>query len=200
MLEPILHQPTMFAEQLVFQIDSKTQEELISRYYDLDSTVARELLAKKLSGRLRKDLDEVSEKTGATLKSCRRQFDNIKRILKVVEEMPGKFYSNITSMFNLSDDLANDYSVIIFVGVHRFETAKKKLSPITFKEFSIVSQAIMQNWTSGVDVDDNGDPVLDRDYFGMLRELKVVQDREKEHRNIYLQVLKMHADDRGEDR
>ena len=33
----------------------------------------RELLGKKLTGRLRKDLDDISEKTNVPLKSCRRQ-------------------------------------------------------------------------------------------------------------------------------
>lgn len=33
----------------------------------------RELLGKKLTGRLRKDLDDISEKTNIPLKSCRRQ-------------------------------------------------------------------------------------------------------------------------------
>ena len=43
------------------------------RYYQFDKEVVRELLGKKLTGRLRKDLDDVSEKTNIPLKSCRRQ-------------------------------------------------------------------------------------------------------------------------------
>jgi len=196
MLEPLLHQPTMFSEQLVWQLDTMTQNDLISRYYALDDQVARELLGKKLSGRLRKDLDEISEKTGSTLKSCRRQFDNIKRIFKVIEEVPGRFYSNIKTTFNLPDQLATNYAVILFIGVHRFETTKKKLSFIPFQDMSLVSQAIMNSWTLGMDVDENGDPALDRDYFGLLRELKGVQDREKEHRSVFIQTLSKHADNR----
>ena len=38
----------------------------------------------------RKDLDEVSEKTGVSLKSCRRQFDNIKRIFKGSSSLQSK--------------------------------------------------------------------------------------------------------------
>ena len=44
-----------------------------ARYYQFDKEVVRELLGKKLTGRLRKDLDDVSEKTNIPLKSCRRQ-------------------------------------------------------------------------------------------------------------------------------
>ncbi len=39
---------------------SDTQNLLIERYYSLDSALCRELLGKKLSSRVRKDLDEVS--------------------------------------------------------------------------------------------------------------------------------------------
>ena len=46
---------------------------LVIRYYQFDKEVVRELLGKKLTGRLRKDLDDVSEKTNIPLKSCRRQ-------------------------------------------------------------------------------------------------------------------------------
>lgn len=76
-------------EQPAFQLDPKTQQILIEKFYSLDDEVAREILGKKLSSRYRKDLDEVAEKTCVKLKSCRRQFDNVKRIYKVVDEMPG---------------------------------------------------------------------------------------------------------------
>ena len=45
--------------------------------------------------------DEISEKTGLHLKSCRRQFDNIKRIYKVIEEMPGHYVKNIESQVSI---------------------------------------------------------------------------------------------------
>lgn len=76
------------------------------RYYSLDDVVARELLGKKLSSRYRKDLDELAEKTGVKLKSCCRQFDNVKRIFKMVEDLPGNITSNIKQLFLISDVLA----------------------------------------------------------------------------------------------
>lgn len=90
LLERILSSPSKLCEQPAFQLDTRTQAILIEKYYSLDDEVAREILGKKLSSRYRKDLDEVAEKTCVKLKSCRRQFDNVKRIYKVVEEMPGK--------------------------------------------------------------------------------------------------------------
>ena len=80
--ETMLHQPIMFSDQLVFQLDSSTQSQLIEKYYSLDSNVVRELVGRKFSSRLRKDLDETSERTKVSLRSCRRQFDNIKRVFR----------------------------------------------------------------------------------------------------------------------
>ena len=58
---------------------------VIGRYYSLDAEVARELVGRgqKMTAKLRKDLDTISDKTGIPLKSCLRQYDNIKRIYKV---------------------------------------------------------------------------------------------------------------------
>lgn len=105
------------------------------RYYEIDDIVIREFLGKKLSSKHRKDLDEVVEKTHISIKSCRyinlninqkllahikniylnktkcnynfrRQFDNVKRIFKAVEEMQGSIIKNISNLFLLSEDLA----------------------------------------------------------------------------------------------
>lgn len=68
--------------------------------------MAREILGKKLSSRYRKDLDEVADRTSVRLKSVRRQFDNVKRIFKSVEEMPGNVTNNIRTNFLLPEELA----------------------------------------------------------------------------------------------
>ena len=43
------------------------------RYYEYNTSVMRELLGFKLTQRQRKDLDDISEKTGVRVRSCRRQ-------------------------------------------------------------------------------------------------------------------------------
>jgi len=58
-------------------------------------------------------MDEVAEKTGITLKSCRRQYDNVKRVFKTVEDLPGSLATNIKQHFLLSEDLAKYVSYII---------------------------------------------------------------------------------------
>lgn len=106
LLERLLFAPTKLSEQPSFQLEPFSQHLLIEKYYNLDDTVAREILGKKLSSRYRKDLDEVADRTGIRLKSCRRQFDNVKRIFKCVEELPGNVTNNIKQNFLLPDELA----------------------------------------------------------------------------------------------
>lgn len=79
--------------------------------------MAREILGKKLSSRYRKDLDEVADRTGIRLKSCRRQFDNVKRIFKCVEEMPGNVTNNIKQNFLLPDELARYVHCHLFLSL-----------------------------------------------------------------------------------
>ncbi|CDQ77108.1 unnamed protein product [Oncorhynchus mykiss] len=73
MCERLLHSPAKLANQLLFQIPPHRQAMLIERYYTFDGVFVREVLGKKLSKGTKKDLDDVSAKTGVTLKSCRRQ-------------------------------------------------------------------------------------------------------------------------------
>lgn len=190
MWEQLLHNPAMFTDQLIFQLDHDTRDILIEKYYDLDSSVVRELLGRKFTSRFRKDMDEVAEKTGVSLKSCRRQFDNMKRVYKTVEEMPGNFIVNIKNQFNLSEGLARRYSVVVFVACHKFDTTRKKLAQVCFEQFSVVCNNMMSKWTShGVDVDEDREPTFDRDFFTGLRDLKVVADKDKEHRYHVCQAL-----------
>lgn len=90
-LEKFLDAPQKIDSSLSFQLEKASKMLIIDQYYSLDDAVCRELLGKKLSSKYRKDLDEISERTVIKLKSCRRQFDNIKRITKCIDEsQPGK--------------------------------------------------------------------------------------------------------------
>ena len=111
--------PFNFSAQFQF-IDDSTKQRLVESYYSLDSLLCREIVGKKLSSRLRKDLDEICEtlagqqqqsttasrqfldsdrnvvgSRGIRLKSARRQFDNVKRVFKMIEEMAGDYVTNI---------------------------------------------------------------------------------------------------------
>ncbi|XP_060031983.1 acidic fibroblast growth factor intracellular-binding protein isoform X2 [Erinaceus europaeus] len=183
MLERLLHAPPKLLHQLVFQIPPSRQALLIERYYAFDEAFVREVLGKKLSKGTKKDLDDISAKTGITLKSCRRQFDNFKRVFKVVEEMRGSLADNIQQHFLFSDRLARDYAAIVFFANNRFETAKKKLQYLSFGDFAFCAELMIQNWTLGAvgeapskpdsQVDDM-DMDLDKEFLQDLKELKVL--------------------------
>jgi hypothetical protein len=85
----------------MFQISEEIADKLIEIYYEYDSIVIREILCHKLTQRQRKDLDDISEKTGVRVKSCRRQFDNLKRIIRTVDEIRGPLVKNIIENFCL---------------------------------------------------------------------------------------------------
>ncbi|XP_059728326.1 acidic fibroblast growth factor intracellular-binding protein isoform X1 [Haemorhous mexicanus] len=82
MLERLLHAPPRLLQQLLFQIPPERQALLVQRYYAFDEALARELLGKKLSKGTKKELDEVSARTGVGIRSCRRQGLRRHRVLR----------------------------------------------------------------------------------------------------------------------
>ena len=170
-----LQSPPTFLTQQIFQIPIDIRHRMIELYYNLDDSVVREFLGKKLSARNRRDLDDVSEKTGVSLKSCRRQFDNIKQVLKVVDDYEGSLVENIKVQFHLPDALACRYASIVFMSHNRFETSKKKLAHLLMEDFTSCANLMIEQWTSGSGdshlVDD--DLELDRYFLQELHDLKL---------------------------
>ncbi|XP_052769077.1 acidic fibroblast growth factor intracellular-binding protein-like [Mya arenaria] len=195
-LEQLLKCPTKFGNQSVYQIDPETQKTLIDKYYKSDDVVIRELLGRKLSTRNRNNLDDVSEKTKVPLRSCCRQFDNVKRVFKTVEEMPGSLEKNIKTLFCLSSDkLAKKYAAIVFMTNHRFETTKKRLSHLTFDDFMYCAELMITNWSYSAAECDNHEDMdvdLDRSFLQDLRELKILTDKQHldEHKMYVMNSLK----------
>ena len=175
-LEPYLQSPQTLLTQPLFQLSSANKRALLECYYTFNEEVVREFLGKKLSSKNRKDLDNVSEKTGITLKSCRRQFDNIKRILRVVDDFEGTpLVQNIIDQFLLPEELARSYASVVFISHNRFETNKKKLSHLTFSDFTYCARQMINHWTEGSEgshaADD--DLELDRHFLQELHDLKL---------------------------
>jgi hypothetical protein len=88
MTEGYLHRPRHFMTQAVVPLHSKVRRAIIERYYSFDDTVMRELLGKKLTSRTRRELDEQGSNLQVSISSARRQFDNLKRIMKRAEDAP----------------------------------------------------------------------------------------------------------------
>lgn len=190
LLEKLLSNPSKLQEQLAFQIEPKTQQFLIEKYYEFDDSVARELLGKKLSSKHRKDLDEICEKTSIPLKSCRRQFDNLKRVFKMVEEMPGPLVQNIQKFFMLSQDLASKYACIVFLACLRFETSKRKLQTLSFPALKLCTEHVMNLWTYVSTGPDYYDTEMDKEFLLDLRDLRILIDKEKDHKNLVCSNIK----------
>lgn len=194
-LEQHLKCPQQFGEQTLMQIDPDTQKMLIERYYQFDDAMIREILGKKLSSRNRKDLDDVNEKTKVPLRSCRRQFDNVKRVFRTVEDMMGSLVKNIRTHYLVSEELANNYATVVFMANHRFETGKKKVSHLTFDDYSYCAMLMIANWSySAIECDnhEDNDVDLDRIFLQNLRDLKLLLEKEyiDELKNYVVNTLK----------
>ncbi len=81
----------------------------------------RELIGKKLVGRTRRDLDDVSDCTGVPLASCRRQFDNLCEVARVVHDSPGDPFALMRRSFLLSPPLVESYMSIILLNHHQVD-------------------------------------------------------------------------------
>ena len=149
---------------------------MIQMYYTYDEPVVREFTGKKLSGKDRRELDEVCEKTHISMKSCRRQFDNIKRVLKVVDDLEGSLVENIKQQFLLPEEQSQCYAGLVFLSCNKFETGKKKLAHLTVGDFIYCAKLMIESWTSGSagstrQVDD--DLELDKDFLQELHDMKI---------------------------
>ena len=81
-----LERPTsLLGTRLEIRLPEEIQTQLIEVYYSFDDVFARELIGKKLTYHNRREVDDISEKTGIPLASCLRQFDNFRRVYKVVQ-------------------------------------------------------------------------------------------------------------------
>ncbi|OZJ04403.1 hypothetical protein BZG36_02396 [Bifiguratus adelaidae] len=108
---------------------------LIERYYSFDEVVMREILGKKLNARSRKELDDVSERTKIPRESCRRQFDNVKRIFRKMEHAEGEdLVEQIQYQYLLSRELSRRYAHILFLADSRIDTTKKRLRSYSYTD------------------------------------------------------------------
>eukprot|EP00118_Oscarella_pearsei_P018901 m.197107 g.197107 ORF g.197107 m.197107 type:complete len:142 (+) comp39538_c0_seq35:381-806(+) len=109
------------------------------------------------------------------MRSCRRQFDNVKRIYKAVEDLEGSLTANICREFLLPESLALKYACFAFISDCRFETGKKRLAYLTLDDFIYCAHEMMQNWTYGMQAQvQAGEPGidLDRQFLRSLADLK----------------------------
>ena len=151
MFEHILHHPKQLSTQPLFFLAAPMKQFMLQSYYSFSPHVIREILGKKLTSRLRKELDDVSQKTRVPLIGCRRMFDNLKRVTKLVEDIEGNMKTIIQSEFALAADLAAQYAQVIFINNYRIDTSKKRLSHLPLADFQYVASVFMTYLTTSPD-------------------------------------------------
>lgn len=174
MLEPMLQHPEKLFEQHLFQITPDSKKKLVFKYYEIEETIVREIVGKKLSKGTRRDLDDVSAKTLKPLKVCQRQFDNCRRIFKLVEDASYDIPQEIEKKFRLSKDLCRRYAAIVFLASNRFECNKRKLSHLDLTDFVQCYHFFTENWTTK-----QGDRVgaeINAEFFHDLRSIKTLSN------------------------
>lgn len=189
-LEQYLLSPQRLKEQLLFQISDEIVDKLIETYYEYDSAVIREILCHKLTQRQRKDLDDISEKTNVRVKSCRRQFDNLKRIIRTIDEMRGPLIKNITENFCLSTKMAENYAAIVFIARNQFEISKRKLNYLSLEDFVYCANQMIKNWST-ISSSDSADTDLNKDFLINLKDLKILSEKEMidDHKKLVIAAL-----------
>ncbi|KDO19038.1 hypothetical protein SPRG_14375 [Saprolegnia parasitica CBS 223.65] len=151
-LESYFMHPKLLRTQLLFQIPAWQQQEMTEKYYGLDGPVVRRLVGKKLTSKAQKDLDEVSEQSFRTLKNCRRQFENLRRVYAMLEEknFQGCIARAISDHFLISDRLAAKYAGIVFLVHGRFEVhmTHKTVGFLTWSDLQFFAALLMGHWVT----------------------------------------------------
>ncbi|NXM49346.1 FIBP protein, partial [Gymnorhina tibicen] len=203
MLERLLHAPPRLLQQLLFQIPPERQALLVQRYYAFDEALARELLGKKLSKGTKKELDEVSARTGVGIRSCRRQ--GCRGRIWGARGCWGCWGGcGVPLAAGPSDPRSarRDYAAIVFFANSRFETGKRRLQFLSFADFAACAQSMMGHWSQGAlgDVplspapeaaEPDGD--LPKSFLQDLKELKVLvtdKDLLDQHKSLVCSALR----------
>ncbi|KAJ2723846.1 hypothetical protein GGI07_002385 [Coemansia sp. Benny D115] len=163
-LEYYMHRPRYFLEQRhLLPLDDRARKDLVERYYTFDEPVMLEFLSRKLNSRTRTYLPEVATKTGVPIASCKRQFENIKRIAKQAEDEEGvPLVEEIMDKFALSESLALKYSHMLFLNINRVDTTKRCLAHFKFSDFDFCASILIKYWTttsSTMTLDDIDEPL-----------------------------------------
>uniref|UniRef100_A0A5K3ENC1 Acidic fibroblast growth factor intracellular-binding protein n=1 Tax=Mesocestoides corti TaxID=53468 RepID=A0A5K3ENC1_MESCO len=183
LLDSAMMQPDVFVNYPSnYILDWKLRKKLVECYYSLDDALCRELIGSKLSARFRRDLADVAERCGIRLRSCRRQYENLRRVARFVEDTPGHLCEIIRRYFVLPLPLAEVYAAMIFLCVNRFETSKRCFSGATFADFTYCAEQLMTYWTNSnnqvAKLDSPVDLELDFEFCGELKVLKLLAEKQ----------------------
>eukprot|EP00049_Salpingoeca_infusionum_P000602 m.41193 g.41193 ORF g.41193 m.41193 type:complete len:347 (-) comp10523_c0_seq2:406-1446(-) len=171
LVEPYLQYPQTFVDQQVFNLTQQDRQGMIDSYYNFDESMMREVLGKQLTRSLRKDLDEVGEVADLSVQSCRRQFDNLKRVFRHVEDEEGRLQDLVEQKFLLSSPLAKQYAALVFITNNRLSIGKRSLRRLNLQCFMSSAHCFMEYWTSWKD-EGGADQDLDKAFLQGVRDLR----------------------------
>eukprot|EP00735_Rhodelphis_limneticus_P004256 TRINITY_DN15827_c0_g1::TRINITY_DN15827_c0_g1_i1::g.22587::m.22587 TRINITY_DN15827_c0_g1::TRINITY_DN15827_c0_g1_i1::g.22587 ORF type:complete len:374 (-),score=27.45,sp/Q9JI19/FIBP_MOUSE/32.69/2e-56,FIBP/PF05427.6/1.9e-73 TRINITY_DN15827_c0_g1_i1:119-1240(-) len=153
-LEHYLSEPRLFLSQTVFDLPLQVRRIIIERFYGFEDRLMKEFLAKKLSSKVRKELEDIGDKHGVRLQSCKRQFENARRIVKYLKDIDFQpLLKTIESIFCISPELCARYARITFLWFHRFEIQRKKVQFLEYSDLDHFAATMMVNWTDGASVE-----------------------------------------------
>ncbi|CAM9808393.1 unnamed protein product [Ascophyllum nodosum] len=151
-MEHFLCQPEYLRGQLQVQIDDPTQGWMVTRYHELDDAVVREILGKKVTSKTRKDLDDVSDLTGVPLRSCHRQYDNIRRLLSNLEDSSALPHMSVAKevreKVGLPLGLAAKYTAVVFLLHLRFQiySSRRSTAHLTADDLCCSAMGLLNYW------------------------------------------------------
>ncbi|KAN0014505.1 hypothetical protein ACTFIU_000823 [Dictyostelium citrinum] len=188
LLQKALEHPKTLSSHSMFQMDPSSRTLLIEGFYDFKDTLLRELIGRKLTSGQRRDLDDLSEKLKLRLSSCERQFDNLKRISRVVfADLKTSALEIIMNEFSLSRELSKKYVKLLFLCFHRIDLSKKKIQFLNTFDLMRLSEIVMSQW---------GDPLvaytleLDTKLKEDVRDLKTYLGSQKDISEKYWRLIK----------
>ncbi|CAM9919276.1 unnamed protein product [Discosporangium mesarthrocarpum] len=150
-LEHYLCQPEYLRGQINVQLGQDLRLWMVEKYHELDDVLVREVVGKKLTIKTRKDLDDVSEATKVPLRSCRRQYDNIRRVMTFLEEtyqLQCRVVDEIAPRFMLPPKLAARYTALVFLFHIRFhvQSSKRLTAHMTADDLCWCAMGMINYW------------------------------------------------------
>ena len=132
--------------------DAAQRQKLIALFYGFDSKVLREFMGVKLT-KSKTTLDDISDRTSVSIRSVRRQFENLRRVHSRFDEVSvflGNTCEHICVEFCLSSPLARRYAAASFLLYHRFdlETSDRKYQSLSWGDCEYMAIQLMAKWTT----------------------------------------------------
>ena len=193
-LSYFLSTPCELATQTAFHLPTETTEKLMEVFYELEEVVARELLGSKFKLTGRKGLDTLIERTKRPPQVGKRVYDNLRNVYALVtkaNEGTMGLVETVSHEFHVSRELAESYVGVVFLCLHRFETSKKRLQVLRYKDFLHIAKVMLLTWCCPsplANLSATNSLSIDKNLAESLRNLKQLFTREvvEEYKQLVL--------------